>query len=184
MCMPARCILSTLACAGASPWLQWRVGKWVANARGPPPDPDGRRYDSYNDEASDPLFHFGQGLSYSTFKMANLSVVAKEGGSALDVSVDVANSGRVRGTEVVQVYVVDPVMVYVRPWKRLLAFARVTLEASGSQRVTVAVTAAELAFQDDSSAVGVSRVVPGEYTIRVGPSSVEDTLVAKVQVGV
>ena len=116
--------------------------------------------------------------------MANLSVVAKEGGSALDVSVDVANSGRVRGTEVVQVYVVDPVMVYVRPWKRLLAFARVTLEVSGSQRVTVAVTAAELAFQDDSSAVGVSRVVPGEYTIRVGPSSVEDTLVAKVQVGV
>ena len=59
----------------------------------------------------------------------------------------------------------------MRPWKRLLAFARVTLEPSASRRVTIAVTPAELAFQDDSSAVGVSRVVPGEYTIRVGPSS-------------
>ena len=45
------------------------------------------------------------------------------------------------------------------------------------------VTPEQLAFQDDSSEAGVSRVVEGEYTVRVGRSSVEDTLVAKVVVG-
>lgn len=166
------------AMSGASPWLQWRVGKWAANHRGPP-DPDGRVYDSYYDGRSDPLFHFGQGLSYTTFSMSNLSVVTAAGG--LEVSVDVTNTGHVPGTEVVQVYVIDPVMSYVRPWKRLLAFDRVTLEPGGQQRARIPVSATQLAFQDDSSTVGTWRVVPGEYTIRVGPSSVEDLLVASVR---
>ena len=178
------------AMSGASPWLQWRVGKWVANYRGQPPDPDGRRYDNYGGKENadpeangraDPLFHFGQGLSYTTFTMSNLTVVSK--GEKLEVSLMVTNSGRVRGTSVVQVYVVDPVMEYVRPWKRLLTFARVTIDAGGAQRVHIPVTAEQLAFQDDQSEAGVWRVVPGEYSIRVGPSSVEDTLVAKVHVG-
>lgn len=166
------------AMSGASPWLQWRVGKWVSNKRSPP-DPDGRRYDSYHDGPSDPLFHFGQGLSYTTFAMGNLSVVTAAGG--LEVSVDVTNTGGMLGTEVVQVYVVDPVMSYVRPWKRLLAFGRVTLEPGGQQRVRIPVSATQLAFQDDSSTVGTWRVVPGEYTVRVGPSSVEDLLVAQIR---
>ena len=61
--------------------------------------------------------------------------------------------------------------------------ARVTIDAGGAQRVHIPVTAEQLAFQDDQSEAGVWRVVPGEYSIRVGPSSVEDTLVAKVHVG-
>ena len=56
------------AMSGASPWLQYRVGKWVANHRSSV-DPDGRVYDPYNDEPGSPLFHFGFGLSYTSFRM-------------------------------------------------------------------------------------------------------------------
>ena len=63
------------------------------------------------------------------------------------------------GVEVVQVYVVDPVMAYVRPWKRLVGFARVLVAPADSQRVHVAVLPEDLAFQDDSSATGVSRAI-------------------------
>ena len=52
---------------------------------------------------------------------------------ALVVELTAANTGKVAGTTVVQVYCIDPVMDYVRPWKRLLAFARVTLAAGQSK---------------------------------------------------
>ena len=58
----------------------------------------------------------------------------------------------------------------------------VSLGAGASTRVALNVSTAQLAFQDDSSAAGVWRVVPGDYQIRAGPSSVEDVLVATVTV--
>ena len=67
-------------------------------------------------------------------------------------------------------------------FSRLARSARVSLQSGATQRVTVAVSRAQLSFQDDSSAAGAWRVVPGTYTIRVGPSSVDDTLVADVVV--
>ena len=92
-------------------------------------------------------------------------------------------SSRVRSTHT-QIYAIDPVMDYVRPWKRLLAFKRVALPAGASARVAIEVTPEQLAFQDDSSAAGMWRVVPGTYQIRVGNSSVADTLVADVDLKV
>ena len=95
---------------------------------------------------------------------------------ALVVELTAANTGKVAGTTVVQVYCIDPVMDYVRPWKRLLAFARVTLAAGQSKPVRIDVTAAQLSFQDDSSAAGKFSVVNGDYQVRVGDSSMTDTL--------
>lgn len=92
-------------------------------------------------------------------------------------------SSRVRPTRT-QIYAIDPVMDYVRPWKRLLAFKRVALPAGASARVAIEVTPEQLAFQDDSSAAGMWRVVPGTYQIRVGNSSLADTLVADVDLKV
>ena len=94
------------------------MGKWVANHRSAA-DPDGREYDPYNDGPATPLFHFGHGLTYTTFNMSHLRVAAVAGAAArvpsgeevaLRVEVEVANTGRRAGTEVVQLYCLDPVM--------------------------------------------------------------------------
>ena len=139
-----------------SPWLQWRVGKWVANTRGVS-DPDGRRYDSYLPNAgsldtgrADPLFHFGSGLSYTNFSIGPLAMVATPGSSmdAATATATVTNTGKVAGAAVIQLYVQDPVMDYVRPWKRLVGFARVTLAPGASQAVTIPATIDELSIHD------------------------------------
>ena len=84
------------------------------------------------------------------------------------LSVQLTNTGSITGTEVVQVYCEDPIMQYVRPWKRLLSFKRVTLEAGASATVRVDLTRDNLEFYDDEM---VLRVVPGDYTLTVGGSS-------------
>ena len=97
-------------------------------------------------------------------------------GVAATVQVDVRNTGDVAGSTVVQVYARDPIGVsnVVRPWKRLVAFLRTDSIAHGaSARVTVDIVADDLAVHDDAM---VFRVVPGEYMITVGDSSVTDTL--------
>ena len=86
------------------------MGKWLANAVGMA-DPDGRRYDTYIGSRADPLFYFGQGLSYTTFAYDDLSVAAiasgagaADDGAVATVAVTVANTGDARaGVEVVQV---------------------------------------------------------------------------------
>ena len=70
----------------------------------------------------------------------------------------------------------------MRPWKRLLVFQRVVLGPGESRVVRIDVSAEQMSFQDDSSAAGVWRVVNGRYQIRVGDSSVTDTLTADVLV--
>ena len=73
-------------------------------------------------------------------------------------------------------------MEYVRPWKRLLAFSRITLPPGTTETLNIDVTAEQMSFQDDSSAAGEWRVVPGTYQIRVGDSSVTDTLTEDVAI--
>ena len=184
------------AMSGAAPFLQWRVGKWAANHRGPA-DPDGRFYDPYNTHAglhptqteltgvvpgfslppwlggppeASPLFRFGDGLSYSAFNFSPLSISAASSTAqtVATVSVKLTNSGKVPGTEVVQVYAQDPVMSFTRPWKRLLAFARVTVAPSASATVEVPLTRDQMMFYDDEMKL---RLVPGVYNISVGGSS-------------
>ena len=186
------------AMSGAAPFLQQRVGKWLMNNRSKP-EPDGRVYDPYSGDGTSsgvgsrsgtPLFHFGHGLSYTSFEMSNLRLStgsnapgtdgSRQPAAALTVQVDVANTGGLAGATVVQVYTIDPVGEYVRPWKRLLAFARVELAPAAKRTVSIPVSAAQFAMQDDSSPAGVWRAVSGEYEVRVGNSSVTDLLVDTV----
>ena len=98
--------------SGASPWLQWRVGKWVANHRSDP-DPDGRVYDPYNDGPATPLFHLGHGLSFTSFDMSNLTVTPMpRGPTVLAISLSVRNTGTRAGAQVVQAYAIDPICEY------------------------------------------------------------------------
>lgn len=119
---------------------------------------------------ADPLFRFGEGLSYTNFTFTNLIIKASGVASPVpvQVSVDVSNVGKVTGCAVVQVYVEDPIMAFVRPWKRLVAFARITVVPGSKATVTLDLTADELSFYDDDMKW---RVVPGNYTVSAGGDS-------------
>ncbi len=122
-----------------------------------------------------PLYHFGYGLSYTTFAYSDLSVETPEikPGGDVTVSFTVRNTGDVAGTEVAEVYfhqVVSDVTTYVR---RLGGFDRVTLAPGQAKKVTVTVPGHELAILDRQMKW---RVQPGEFQVFVGGSSVDTPL--------
>lgn len=123
----------------------------------------------YVEMPSDPLYPFGYGLSYTTFEYSDLRTEVL-GNDQVKVSLDVKNTGRFDGEEVVQVYVTDLVASTVRPRKQLRAFERVEIPAGGTVRV-------ELMLERDAFEVcdrEMKMVVePGEFTIAVGASSAD-----------
>jgi len=88
----------------------------------------GYRY--YDKKKVAPLFPFGHGLSYTKFEYSNLKLSAKSitPNDTLTVKVDTTNTGKVKGKEVVQVYVHDVKSSFARPEKELKAFAKVELK--------------------------------------------------------
>jgi beta-glucosidase len=119
-----------------------------------------------------PLFAFGHGLSYTTFKYSNLKITnpkIKADGETM-VTVDITNTGKVRGDEVAQMYIRDEVSSVTRPVKELKDFARVSIEAGQTKTVTFKVTPAKLQFYNRE----MKRVVePGTFEIMVGGNSVD-----------
>ena len=121
------------------------------------------------DEAT-PLFPFGFGLSYTKFAFKNVKLAKKKISrtGATHVSVDVTNTGKRAGTEVVQMYIRDLVSSVTRPVKELKGFEKVSLKPGETKTVTLAITPESLAFYD----VDMKYVVePGEFEIMVGSSS-------------
>ncbi len=126
------------------------------------------------DEVS-PLYAFGFGLSYTTFRFARPRLAKRtiRPGESTVVRVDVTNTGRVAGDEVVQMYVRDRVSSVTRPVKELKGFERVTLGPGQTSTVALAITPEHLAFYD----VRMQRVVePGDFEIMVGNSSRDSDL--------
>ena len=117
-----------------------------------------------------PLFAFGHGLSYTTFGYADLELSADhtptDGG--VGISCTVRNTGSVAGTEVVQLYLGDPVSSVVRPTRWLAGFTRVTLAPGESARVTFRLHADRTAFTGRD---GTRIVEPGEISVAVGGAS-------------
>jgi len=141
-----------------------------------------RWYDAQNIE---PLFPFGYGLSYTTFKYSHLQVTPSRVQSNKEIRVKfrVTNTGRVTGTEVAQVYISLPASAGEPP-KRLVGWARVTLGPGKSQNVTVTIdpnsSAHPLSFWDTNVDGWVT--APGTYTVLVGSSSRDLPLHDKVKV--
>ncbi|MEZ4987801.1 MAG: fibronectin type III-like domain-contianing protein [Saprospiraceae bacterium] len=83
----------------------------------------------YHDIAKTPLYPFGFGLSYTTFECTapQLSSSSWDGDGRVFVSATVTNTGKVAGTEVVQMYVRDDIGSVTRPVKELKGYQRVTL---------------------------------------------------------
>ena len=119
-----------------------------------------------------PLYPFGFGLSYTTFDIA-APQLAKPTIAATDsvtVSIDVTNTGAVKGDEVVQLYIRDDISSVTRPVKELKHFKRITLNPGEKQTVTFEITPADLQFYN----MDMQRVVePGTFTISAGPNSVD-----------
>jgi beta-glucosidase len=126
------------------------------------------------DEVS-PLYAFGYGLSYTTFRIDNLRLERNEiePDGSTGVLVDVTNTGARAGDEVVQLYMRDVVSSATRPVKELKGFKRVTLEPGQSTTVAFDVTPDRLAFHDIDMQF---RVEPGEFRLMVGTSSRDEDL--------
>ena len=122
-----------------------------------------------------PLFPFGFGLSYTTFKFENTRLSKKtiSRAGSTRVLVDVTNTGKRAGAEVAQLYIRDCVSSVTRPVKELKGFQKVWLEAGEKKTVTLEISPEALAFYD----VDMNYVVePGVFEIMVGNSSRDSDL--------
>jgi beta-glucosidase len=140
---------------------------------------DGRTYMYFKGE---PLYAFGFGLSYTTFKLSNLrpsaTQLAPDG--TVKVSVDVTNTGACAGDEVVQLYVKYPSSKIERPRQQLAGFQRVTVQPNQTKTVEIALPASRLAYWDTK--LQSFRVEPGPVSLMVGDSSDKLPLTATVNV--
>ncbi len=129
----------------------------------------GYRY--YDKKKMDVLFPFGFGLSYTTFKYANLRVDKDEMNDTdcMRVSVDVTNTGKVFGKEIVQLYVADKVSTPIRPEKELKGFEKVALLPGETK--TVRFTLNKRAFAYWNVELHDWHVESGEFDILIGKSS-------------
>jgi len=129
----------------------------------------GRTYWFYE---GDVLYPFGHGLSYTTFGFSNLEV-EKASFTDTDVSVqvtlEVENSGAVKGDEVVQLYVKDMQSDLVMPSKKLRDFKRISLEPGETVAVRFELTKEDFSFWNET--IGDWDMEPGEFEIHVGNSS-------------
>lgn len=116
------------------------------------------------------LFPFGHGLSYTSFEIgAPLLARSNIGvGDTVQIGVEVANTGKRRGDEIVQLYLRDEVSSAPRPVLELRRFERITLEAGERRTVQFALTSEDLAFWDADMKWTVE---PGTFRIHVGTSS-------------
>jgi beta-glucosidase len=138
--------------------------------------PSARRGYLFDDVS--PLYPFGFGLSYTTFAFKNPRLAKNKirRNESTRLLVDVKNTGKRAGAEVVQMYIRDCVSSVTRPVKELKGFQKISLRPGETQTVTLDITPESLAFYD----LHMEYVVePGEFEIMVGNSS-RDTDLQKV----
>jgi len=124
---------------------------------------EGRTYRYFKGE---PLWGFGYGLSYTTFTYGNLSIPATvNAGSEVKLSVDVTNSGKMAGEEVVEVYISDKEAASPVPIRALAGFKRVYLKAGETKKVEIVLKPDGFTAIDNA----YNRVIePGIFVISVG----------------
>jgi beta-glucosidase len=126
-----------------------------------------------------PLFPFGFGLSYTTFKFANLKATATaSAGSTVAVSFDVTNTGKLAGAEVAQLYVSDPSSKAERPERELKGFEKVRLAPGETKHVTLSLDARAFSYWSDTAHKWT--IDPGKFKILVGDSSENTPLHADI----
>lgn len=124
----------------------------------------------YIDGKSTPLYAFGYGLSYTTFKYGEVELSAKKcpKDKSFTASVEVSNTGDREGMEIVQLYIRDCYSSATRPVKELKDFARVSLSPGQTRKISFEVTPDKLAYFDREMHYGVE---PGDFEVMIGTSS-------------
>jgi beta-glucosidase len=122
-------------------------------------------YKWYDAEKKQVLFPFGYGLSYTTYSYSGLRVTQ---GSTVQATFDLANTGAREGSEIAEVYAMLP-SAAGEPFKRLVGFSKIKLDAKERRTVTVDIDPKYLSIFDEAKDGWA--LVPGDYTIMVGGSS-------------
>jgi beta-glucosidase len=138
-------------------------------------------YGDYVSTSAKPLFPFGHGLSYTRFTLDNLRIEPQqvEAEGKVEVSVDVENTGKRPGDEVVQLYVHLDGRSVTRPVKELKGFKRITLEPGEKRTVTFTLAVSQLGFYSRAMTFAVE---PGDVGVMVGNSSDDARLTGKFEI--
>ena len=125
---------------------------------------------NYIDVPNEPLYPFGYGLSYTHFEYSNfiLSSTQLKGNQKLMATVNVKNTGGVKGKEVVQLYIRDVVGSATRPVQELKGFQKIELAAGEEKKISFEITPALLKFYNPDLKYDWES---GEFSIMVGPNS-------------
>jgi beta-glucosidase len=127
-------------------------------------------FHKYRDGKSTPLYPFGYGLSYSTFTLSEPAVLEQviPLGASFKVSTVVKNISKLKGTEIVQLYIRDCYSSATRPVKELKGFQRVTLSPNEAKQISFEITPQMLSFYNKEMKYGVEK---GTFDIYIGTSS-------------
>lgn len=123
----------------------------------------------YLDAGFEPLFPFGYGLSYTAFDYSDLELSSKTMAvdDSIEVSVNLKNTGKYEGAEVVQLYIRDRFGSLTRPVKQLKGYKKVSLKPGETKKVTLGLQAKDLEFYNGTDYV----IEPGDFDIWVGTNS-------------
>ena len=137
---------------------------------GRPIDPKNKFTSKYLDISNDPVYPFGYGLSYTSFDYSDirLSKTQLKGDEKLTASVNLTNSGKVAGEEVVQLYIQDPVASISRPVKELKNFKKVLLQPGEKKEISIEITTNDLMFYNSDLKYDWE---PGDFIIYIGTNS-------------
>ena len=124
----------------------------------------------YNDEVNSPLYPFGYGLSYTTFEYSKMDISNKilEKDSSIKVSIEIKNTGKLKGKEVVQLYIKDRFASVTRPVRELKGFELVELNPGETKIVSFEISESLLKFY---SAKEVWESEPGFFDVFIGTDS-------------
>ena len=134
------------------------------------PSPGEVFWTHYQDEENTPLYPFGYGLSYTTFKYKNLKIQSQTD-TSIEVSVEVTNTGNLEGKEVVQLYVKDHFARPAQAVRNLKGFELINLKPGATKTVQFLLTEKELGFYDNN---GDFTLQTGEFSVFVGGDSTAD----------
>lgn len=131
---------------------------------------------NYVEMSASPLYPFGYGLSYTSFRYSNISIKGNLN-KGYDVSFDITNIGDMDGDEVPQLYVVDEIASVVQPIKQLKNFTRVYIRKNETRHICMVINPEDLAL----TGIDMTRKVePGDFDIQIGTSSADIRLHSKL----